>query len=281
MLTRNGLDNMAIIGARIVPTDHFEVPAQEAVRPIQDLIADAFAKRPDLEQNTIGLEDTRISMTGVKDALLPTLSVSLGASNTGLAGQINTLSPPGTAAPGNLFLGGYGTVLDQLFSRKFPNYAASFALTVPIRNRSAQADLITQELQYRQAQIQDKQLHNTTKINVINNQTALTEARGAYELAVESRRLQEETQTATRRKYELGTATILDVVTVQQTTVARELSEVNALDTYAKARLNLDNALGRILDTYNVSIGDARNGVVGREPDLIPAVPPGAASVRR
>lgn len=276
VLTRNGLDNMAIVSARIVPTDHFEIPGQEAVRPVQDLIADAFAKRPDLEQNTIGLEDTRISMTGVKDALLPTLSVSLAASNTGLAGQSNTL--PGAAPPNGLFLGGYGTVLDQLFSRKFPNYSASFALTVPIRNRSAQADLITQELQYRQAQIQDKQLHNTTKLNVINNQTALREARGAYELAVESRKLQEQTQTATRRKYELGSATILDVVTVQQTTVTRELSEVNAMNTYIHARLNLDNAMGHILDAYNVSIGDAKKGVVGREPDLIPPTPAAAVA---
>ena len=277
VLTRGGLDNMAIVSARIVPADHFEVPTQEAVRPVQELISDAFAKRPDLEQNTIGLEDTRISMTGVKDALLPSLSVSLSASNTGLAGQFNTLAPLGTAAPGSLFLGGYGTVLDQLFSRKFPNYSASFSLTVPIRNRSAQADLITQELQYRQAQIQDKQLHNTTKLNVINNQTALTEARSAYELAVESRKLQEQTQTATRRKYELGSATILDVVTVQQTTVARELSEVNAMNTYIHARLNLENALGRVLDAYDVSIADARKGVIGREPDPIPPSPPAAA----
>jgi outer membrane protein TolC len=278
VLTRGGLDNMAIVSARIVPTDHFEVPTEEAVRPVQELIADAFAKRPDVEQNTIGLEDTRISMTGVKDALLPTLSVSLSASNSGLAGQFNTLAPPGTPPPTAAFLGGYGTVLDQLFSRKFPNYSASFSLTVPIRNRSAQADLITQELQYRQAQIQDKQLHNTTKLNVINNQTALTEARSAYELAVESRKLQEQTQTATRRKYELGSATILDVVTVQQTTVARELSEVNAMNTYIHARLNLENALGRVLEAYDVSITDAKTGTVGREPDLIPPAPPAAAA---
>ena len=107
-------------------------------------------------------------------------------------------------------------MLDQLFDRKFPSYAASFALTVPIRNRSAQADLITQELQYRQAQIQDKQLQNTTKLNVINNQTALTEARGAYELSVESRSFRSKPKPLTRRKYELGTATILDVVTVSR-----------------------------------------------------------------
>ena len=291
VLTRNGMDNMAIVTARIVPTDHFEVPAQEAVRPIQDLIADAFANRPDLEQNRIGLEDTRISMLGVKDALLPSLSVSLAASNTGQAGQLNSIPAVQTLPTGgfvtiphdptkvnSFFLGGYGTVLDQLFSRKFPSYSASFSFTVPIRNRSAQADLIAQELQYRQSQIQDKQLHNNTKINVINNHTALTEARAAWEMAGEARRLQEETQRATRRKYELGTATILDVVTVQQTTVARELSEANALNTYIKARVSLENALGRILDDYNVSVGDAKKGVIGREPDLIPAIPPAAAS---
>ncbi|HUP03842.1 MAG TPA: TolC family protein [Bryobacteraceae bacterium] len=269
VLTRNGLDNMAIVSARIVPTDHFTIPGQEPVRPIQDLINEAFTARPDLEQNAIGLEDTRISMLGVKDELLPTLSVTASESVTGQAGQVN----PGHF-PSATFVGGYGSEMDQLFSRKFPSYSASFSLTVPIRNRSGQADLITQELQYRQAQIQDKQLHNTTKLNVINNTTALTEARSAYELAVESRKLQEETQTATRRKYELGSATILDVVTVQQTTVTRELSEVQALNTYIHARLNLDNAVGHVLDTYNVSVDDAKKGVVARPPDAIPAVAP-------
>jgi outer membrane protein TolC len=271
-LTRNGLDNIAIVGARIVPTDHFDVPEQEPVRPIQELIADAMTNRPDLEQNSIGLEDTRINMLGVKDELLPTLSVTATESVTGQAGQAN----PGHF-PSPIFIGSYGSEMDQLFSRKFPSYSASFSLTVPIRNRSGQADLITQELQYRQAQIQDKQLHNTTKLNVINNQTALTEARSAYELAVESTKLQEQTQAATRRKYELGSATILDVVTVQQTTVTRELSEVTALNSYIHARLNLDNALGRILLAYNVSVDEAKNGVVARPADPIPAVPPAPA----
>ncbi|MGD0496838.1 MAG: TolC family protein [Bryobacteraceae bacterium] len=283
VLTRGGLDNLAIATARIIPTDHYDMPAQEAVRPVQDLIAEALANRPELEQSRIGLEDTRINMSGVKDALLPTLSVSLSASNTGQAGQVNTIPyiPTGgsVAIPhdptkvNSFFLGGYGSVLDQMFSRKFPNYSASFALTIPIRNRSAQADLIAQELQYRQSEIQDKQLRNNVKINVMNNYTALTEARAAWENAVEARRLQEQTQTGTRRKYELGTATILDVVVTQQTTVARELSETNALNQYIHSRLNLQGVLGRVLTDYNVSIDDAKKGVVGREPDIIPVVP--------
>ena len=57
------------------------------------------------------------------------------------------------------------------------------------------------------------------------------------------------------------------MVTVQQTTVTRELSEVQALNTYIHSRLNLDNAMGRILDVYDVNVGDAKKGTVGREPD--------------
>ena len=49
------------------------------------------------------------------------------------------------------FLGGYGSFLTQLFSRNFPNYSAGFQLNVPIRNRANQADLITDELNYRQS----------------------------------------------------------------------------------------------------------------------------------
>jgi outer membrane protein TolC len=116
---------------------------------------------------------------------------------------------------------------------------------------------------------------------VINSQTALTQARAAWENAVEASRLQEETQRGTRRKYELGTATILDVVITQQTTVARELSEADALNQYIHAKLNLQNTLGRILDDYNVSIDDAKKGTVGREPDPIPAVPPKASTPPR
>ncbi len=283
VLTRSGLNDLTVIAAHIMPTDQFQVPAQEPVRPVQDLIADAFINRPDLEQNRINMEDSKISMLGVKDNLLPSLSVTVGASNSGLAGAVNTIQPNAALSSGfvrnsttvnNFFLGGYGTVLDQLFSRKFPNYSASFSFTLPIRNRQTQADLIAAQLQYRQSQIQTKQLENNTKINVINNRTSLTQARAAWESAVEARKLQEQTQRATRRKYELGTATILDVVTVQQTTVVRELSEAQALNTYVKAKLNLDNSLGTILDEYNVRIDEAKKGAVGREPDLIPVVPP-------
>jgi outer membrane protein TolC len=293
VLTRSGMDNMAVVGARIVPTDHIDVPAQEAVRPIQDLLAEALANRPDVEQNAIGLEDARITTLGVKDAMLPQLNGFATFSNSGLAGQVNTLPysvtlPNGqtamytrTAADVNpYFLGGYGTVLGQVFGRNFPNYSAGVSLTVTLRNRSAQADLITDQLNYRQQQLQDKQLHNSIKLNVINAQTAVRQARAAWETSVEARKLQEQTLAGTQRKYELGTSTILDVVITQRDTTTRELQEVDALSQYNRARTNLQTVLGTVLTDYDVDIEQAKTGVVGREPDPIPAVPAAVPAIR-
>jgi outer membrane protein TolC len=148
-----------------------------------------------------------------------------------------------------------------------------FQLTVPLRNRANQADLITNELSYRQAEIQDKQLRNSIRLNVLNSVTATRNARAAWETSVVARKLYDQTLAGTRRKYELGTATILDVVIAQRDDTARQLAEQDALNQYQRARTNLDQTLGKTLETYDVNIEEAKRGVVGREPDLIPPTP--------
>ncbi len=285
-LTRSGMDNLSLVQAHIIPTDHFDVPAQEGVRPIQDLIGEALANRPDVEQSVIGLENSRITTLGVRDAMLPQLTAFATTSNTGFAGTVNTLPVPVTEngvttfvtrtpdLVNQYFLGGYGTILGQLFGRNFPNYSAGVSLNITLKNRSAQADYITDQLNYRQQQIQDRQLRNNIKQNVINAQTSLLQARAAYLTAVEARKLQEQVLSGTRRKYELGTATILDVVIAQRDATTRELSEVDARTQYIHARANLENVMGTILQDYEVNIDEAKNGIVSRPPDLVPVTPP-------
>jgi outer membrane protein len=294
VLTRSGLDRMEIASAHIVPTDHFDMPAQETVLPIQDLIAQALKARPDVQQSAIGVDNARITTLGVKDAMLPQLTAFATTSNSGLAGQINELPAvpgvingqqtlvPRTAADVNgYFVGGYGTVLRQLFGRNFPNYTVGVSLSIPIRNRAAQADYITDQLNFRQQLIQEKQLHNNIRQGVINSQITLQQSRAAYDTSVVARQLQEQTHAGTRRKYELGTATILDVLITQRDATNRQLAEVQARSNYIHSRINLDNVLGRVLDTYGVNIEEAQKGVVARPADLIPAAAPAAAIGRK
>ncbi len=283
VLTRGGLDNPVIMSARIIPTDHVEVPAAEPVRPVQDLVAEAIQNRPEIFNNQISLENARLNLLGTKSNLLPTLSANLTLSNSGQAGSANSnglapvIGPNGTIIGyrpltafdvNGYFLGGYGTVLSQIFGRNFPNYSASLQLTVPLRNRAAQADLITDELNYRQSEIQDRQLRNNIKLSVINATTAVQLQRRAFDTAVVARQLQDQTLAGSRRRYELGSATILDVLIAQRDATTRQLAEVDARRQYIEARTSLQQQIGTILDVYNVDLGEAKNGQVKRDPDL-------------
>ena len=91
-----------------------------------------------------------------------------------------------------------------------------------------------------------------------------------------ARKLYDQTTTGMRRKYELGTATILDVVIAQRDDTARQLAEQDALNQYQRARTNLQQTLGKTLDEYGVNLEEAKRGVVSREPDLLP--PPATRS---
>jgi outer membrane protein len=292
VLTRTGADNPAVAMARIVPTDVIRVPDVEPVRPTQDLIAEALKNRPEVEQTRMSLENARISMLGTKSALLPSLTAFVSMSNNATAGQVNSLPVPITDATGQpvyingvpqsytrsaanvnqYFLGGYGTVLAQLFRRNFPNYSAGIQLSVSLRNRSAQADLVTDQLNYRQSEISERQQLNSIKLNVLNAATALVQARSAYDTSVRARKLQEQTFAGQRRKHELGSLDMMTVVIGQRDTVARELSEVSALSQYLHARTNMQQLTATILNEYGVDLEEAQTGTVKREPDMIPAV---------
>jgi outer membrane protein TolC len=280
-LTRTGVDSATVMDAHIIPTDSIKVPEQEAIRPIQDMVAEALANRVELRVSQINLENNRINMKGVKNAMRPGLDVFVDLQNNSLAGTVNNLAIPvgpdglplfSRADPNPYFLGNWGTVFSQLLGRNFPTYSAGFNLNIPLSNSAARADMIKNQLDYRQAEIDAKQAENAVRLNVVNARISLEQARAAYETAVKARKLQEQTFAGTQRKYELGTATFTDVNLLQRDVVTAQAAENNALNTYIKARNNLDQVLGQLLDVNNVDIQEAYKGKVNRPPNALPVL---------
>jgi outer membrane protein TolC len=286
-LTRTGVDSLALANARIVPVDKIRVPEREEVEPVQDLISMALARRPEIEQARIQLENSKISIKGTRAALLPSLDVAADFQNNGLAGSVNQVLPvPQPGVPASLvpriprdprtvdqfFLGGYGAVLSQLLARNFPDYSVSFQFSIPLRNRSAQADLIRDQLSLRRQQIDEQKARNQVRLNVLNAHIALQQARAAYDTSVKARMLSEQTLNGERTKYQLGTSSFLNVVIVQRDLVRTQLAEVSALASYIRAKVQLDGVTGQALERHNVSLLEAYSGVVKREPDLLPVL---------
>ncbi len=175
-------------------------------------------------------------------------------------------------------IGGYGNALAQIFRRNYPNYSAGFALTIPIRNRAAQADYVTDQLALRQSQLQYQKSINQVRVDVQNAVIGLQQARVRYVAAVKARILQQETLDAEQKKYALGASTVFLVIQAQRDLSTAQGTEVQALANYSHARVSLDQALGATLKTNHVSVAEATKGLVA-QPSAVPANPPEPVSV--
>jgi len=264
-LTRRGLANTAISEAHIVPTDSVTVPDKEPVEPVQDLVTDALKNRPDLAQAGIQIENSQISLKGSLNALRPQMDLVGTMQNGGLAGDLNSLAG-GTPAVG----GGYGSALGQVFRRNFPTYGVGVQLTLPLRNRVAQADAVRDELQLRQAQVRRQQLEDQARLEVADAQVSMQQARAAYEAAVQSRVLQEQSVDVEQQKFGVGLSTNFLVIQYQTYLAQARSTEVASKGAYAKARIALERATGRILETNHVSIDEAYQGRISRPPAQVP-----------
>ena len=267
-LSRNGIASPTIADAHIITTDRITVPDVEPIQPIQELTAMALSSRPELAQSRVQIENQRLSISGTRNALLPTLAAVATLSNSGLAGQ---LVPNGAGSA--FYTGGYGTVLSQIFARNFPNYAAGFNLNIPLRNRVAQGQIINDEMTLRQQQLGLLRLENQVRVDVQNGLIGLTQARAAYLAAGKAHALQAETLDADQKKLAMGVTTVYNIIQDQQTLTAAESNEVAAKAAYARARVELERATGQILIDNNISMDEAFHGVVARPPSPLPAGP--------
>jgi Fe-S-cluster containining protein len=86
--------------------------------------------------------------------------------------------------------------------------------------------------------------------------------------------LQEQTLEAEQKKYALGASTIFVIIQYQRDLAQARSNEVAAVSSYAKAKVQLEEATGSVLDTYNISIDEAVKGRVSRPPAVLPAVQP-------
>ncbi|MFN7924255.1 MAG: TolC family protein [Bryobacteraceae bacterium] len=276
-LSRTGVASPAIAEARIVPTDRIRMPENEPIQPVQDLYASAVADRPDLLQTRINIENAKIGLKGSRSQLMPSFDVQGSLQNNALAGDVNSLllrGRPVTRAVDPYFVGGYGTALAQLFRRNFPDYSVGFTLNVPIRNRSAQADMIIDQLNVRQSELAEQRTLNQVRVDVQNAVIALQQARARYLTAVKERELQEQTLAAEQKKYELGASTVFLIIQYQRDLAQAQSNEVAALSSYAKSRTDLDRVTAQTLKVYNIDVVEAMAGKVSRPPDPIPAQAP-------
>jgi outer membrane protein TolC len=267
-LSRNGVADAGLTNLHIVPLDKFAIPEKDEVHPLEDLIHQALAARPEMEQARLNLASNQMNLVGIKNSLKPTLNAFAELTNNGLSGDLTAFGL--LQGYNSTLVGGYGNMLSQLFRRDYPNYSAGISLNIPLRNRAAQADYTTSLLELRQNELNLRKNINQIRVDVQNALVGLEQARARYEAAVKSRVLQDQTLAGDQKRYALGATVAFQVVQDQRDLATAHSAEVQSMANYTHARIALDQALGTTLDVSQVSIDEALKGQVS-QPSALPA----------
>jgi outer membrane protein len=295
---------MGLVGIQIVPTTPIRTPEVVENIPIQDAVTEAWQKRPELEQAALNLKNADVEIKATRNLLLPSLNLYGEYQGTGIGGNQHTTVPTGTFAtgtdlifpgvgdtllpgtgigflgtpnvtPGPVFFGGIGSDLRRMIDAQYPTIEGGITFNLPIRNRAAQAQNATAQINQRLQTTQYKQLQNTIFVAVRNAQIALVQDRAAIAAAAEARNLAQQSYDDEVKKFQLGTSTAFNVVLKQQQLTAAEGVELRDRANLIEAEVNFNQAMGRTLEVNNIIVDNP--GSTTRAPN-IPGTPSSSPS---
>ncbi|HEY6375889.1 MAG TPA: TolC family protein [Edaphobacter sp.] len=271
-IARN-LNDPQLSNAPVIPTDRVglnRLPEEDT--PVEDLVKQAYANNPQIEQAVLLMNNNQITIKAFKNGLLPTVDAYAFYGGSGLGGAQNPAlqcsNDTGTAvvpcAPNVVSRTGYGDVLSNAFNNSFPDKGVGVSINIPLRNRVAQADQARSQMEYRQSQMRLQQLYTQIRIQVINGQYALTNDRAQVQAAQAARDFAAQSLDAEQKKYKLGASTTALVLQQQRNLAVADNSLISATGAYAKDRVALGQLLSNILDKYGIDIKQAATGNIGQ-----------------
>jgi len=279
LLMKNALSRTLVdpvlADAEVIPTSTMELPAQEPVIPTQDLVNEALGHRPELGLARINLSNTDISNKAIRSSLLPTMDLFAYYGGQGLGGDQNPSNlcvnqhPPIFGCSTNPAPSvGYSGTLNQLINSTAPDKGAGITINIPLRNRAAQATQVRSEFEYRQARLRIQQIENQIRIEVRNAQFGVQQNRASVASAQAALDLGRQSLDAEQKKYALGASTSTLVLQNEAAMTQAEVTLVSAKAAYEKAEVELDRAIGLLLDHSGIQIVEAERGEVTHAPTI-------------
>jgi outer membrane protein len=262
----SGARDPGAIIAKLEPVDQAKPPAaDEKILPVPEAINTAIGNRSEIKQARLDLENRNLRLGYTKNQLLPEVDLSAYYLWTGLAGNSQLRDANGNPVYNSdgtpvLLEAGYRDATHQLLSFGFPEYAFGISLTIPLKNKSAEADFGRASYELRQSQARLALQEQQIALQVRNAHTVLEMNRARIDAATRTRQLQERTLDAENKKYQLGASTIRFVLQEQTNLSIDQTNEVRALVDYIKSKISLATAQGRLLQDFNIQVEDVLAG---------------------
>jgi HAE1 family hydrophobic/amphiphilic exporter-1 len=265
----------------IVPTDAVDLTPPAVSLP--DAISAAMANRPELQQSDVARAINEIDQRYYRDQTKPQLDLIGSYGVVGLAGllnpnasrnpftgasdlqraRLNVLSqlvgldplpaPPAQTFPPEL-IGGYGQSFTNLAANRYSNFRVGVQVSLPLRNRTAEAQLGHSLVDSRRIEAQREQLEQLIQVDVRNALQTIRTAESRLQAAAAARQASEEQYTSEQRKLDAGQSTVFLVLERQTALATARGNELRAQTDLNKATADLQRAIGNSLQANNVVV---------------------------
>ncbi|MBM3779455.1 MAG: TolC family protein [Acidimicrobiia bacterium] len=252
-------------------------------------VSRALARRPELAQLAASTAANRTDTEYFRDQTRPELNLVASYTSSGLAGQLippgpnpftsgfqpildrlNALSMAqglgplptfelgggGSSVPPRL-VGGLSQSLGLLAGQDFPTARVGLRIALPLRNRTAEANLASALADGRRLAIQREQIEEAIGVEVRNTLQGVQSARATLAAAAEARRLSEEQYESEQRRFEAGTSTLFLVLQRQTAMITARSRHAQAETSLAVAIADLHAATGDVIDVHGIRLAGA------------------------
>jgi HAE1 family hydrophobic/amphiphilic exporter-1 len=248
---------------------------------LEDAIKKALASRPELEQIGLQEELNAIDVAYSRDQVKPQVDLLANYLSTGLAGSLLNQTNPFTAQnqlvfsrlnelsllaglppiappvqgsiPPNL-IGGYGDSLGNLFQQKYRTFQGGVTISLPLRNRTAAANLGRSLATGRQLQTLRQRMEQLVEADVRNALQAVATAEKRVESARAGRTASQAQLESEERRFRVGETTNFFVLTRQNQLSEARSREMRALADHNIAVAQLQRAVAGTLETFGIQL---------------------------
>jgi HAE1 family hydrophobic/amphiphilic exporter-1 len=270
---RAGLWSKALLPVTPVNLEAPRVALEEAVRS-------ALNNRLELAELETGAEINKLDQRFYRDQTRPQVDLSVGYSSNALAGslrdeenplvsglvslqnrvnQLSTLSglpslPATTFDTNGDIVGGYGQSLRSLFAQNNPTVKVGVRVSLPLRNRTAQANYARAVAEGRRVENQRAKAEQTIEAEVRDTLQALRSSEARLAASAAARSTAEQQYQSERRKFQSGMSTAYMVSQRQLDLIAARGRELQAQTDLNKSAADFRRATGSTLQTHNVAL---------------------------
>ena len=285
--SENNLKNMiaenkqaAIWTQSIVPTDPVDLAVPDVSLP--DALQTAMDNRPELQQATVVKEINQIDQKFFKEQTKPAIDLVGTYGINGLAGSVSTAGVnPFTASqlqirqrvdelsglagldplpvvPPQTFsqdlLGGYGQSLQNLLANRYGTVRVGVQINLPLRNRTAEANLGRSLVEGERIATQREQLEQNIQVDVRNALQSMRSAESRLRAAVATREANEQQFASEQRRLDAGQSTTFLVLERQNALTNARGLELKAQTDLNKAIADLNRATGNALRANSIVV---------------------------